>query len=194
MESMKIVKEYIASSISTKENLLRADTALEAILKAAEIQIDSLRQEKKIIFAGNGGSAADAQHLSAEYISKLKRDRDPLSAIALTTDTSALTAIANDYGYERLFARQLQGIGRPGDVFVGITTSGNSANLVEAFKQAKAMNITTIGFFGFKCGNCDGLVDVAINIPSQNTANIQESHIMIGHIICALVESELCFD
>lgn len=188
------IKAHLTNSIKTKENLINCDKTISSIKEIVEVQVKILKSGNKIIFAGNGGSAADAQHLSAEYVSKLKKDREPLAAIALSTDTSALTAIGNDYGYNKLFERQLKAIGNEGDIFIGITTSGNSENIIKAFKTAKNQKITTVGFFGSSSGKCLGLTDHSINVPSDNTAHIQESHITIGHIICGLVEQEIFFD
>lgn len=188
------IKDHLINSIKTKEHLINCDKTISSIKEIVEVQVKALENGNKIIFAGNGGSAADAQHLSAEYVSKLKKDREPLAAIALSTDTSALTAIGNDYGYNKLFERQLKAIGNKGDVFIGITTSGNSENIIKAFNTAKDQKITTVGFFGSSNGKCLGLVDYSVNIPSDNTAHIQESHITIGHIICGLVEQEIFFD
>lgn len=194
MDNLDLVKRHLAESISTKQKLLSDHELLYRINRAAFLQISAISSGRKLMFAGNGGSAADSQHLAAEYVSKLQRDREPLPAMALTTDTSALTAIGNDYGFDQLFARQLKSLAQPGDVLVGISTSGNSKNIVNAFLQARTMGVGTIGFFGSTSGLCDKLTDISLNIPSQNTANIQEAHITIGHIICALVEKAVCFD
>ena len=194
MDNMSVIKDHILQSLSVKEKILENNELLKKISDVAEKQVACLRNGNKIFFAGNGGSAADAQHLSAEYVSKLKRDRDPLAAIALSTDTSALTAIGNDYGFEQLFARQVRALGKAGDVFVGISTSGNSSNIVNAFAAAKDLGIYTIALLGGGDGRCEKLADTILNVPSHSTASIQECHIMLGHIICALVESEMFFD
>jgi D-sedoheptulose 7-phosphate isomerase len=146
----------------------------------------------KIIFCGNGGSAADCQHLAAELMGRFLVDRRPLPAIALTVDTSALTAIANDYGYDDVFSRQLRGIGTTGDVLVAISTSGNSRNVVAALETAKAIGIATIGLTGGSGGAMSKLCDVAICVPSHETNHIQEMHIVVGHYLCAEIERMLC--
>lgn len=184
---------HVLGSIKVKERILNDDELLEKILEVVKLKIRILRSGNKIIFAGNGGSAADSQHLAAEYVSKLKKEREPLAAIALTTDTSAITAISNDYDFKKLFSRQLKAISSKGDVFVGISTSGNSSNIIDAFEECKSLNLHSIGFFGQNSGLCSGKVDFELNIPSDFTAHIQEAHIMIGHIICSLVEDEIFF-
>jgi D-sedoheptulose 7-phosphate isomerase len=162
------------------------------IADAAEVMIGSLRNGGKILFCGNGGSAADAQHLAAELMGRFLKDRAPLPALALTVDTSALTAIGNDYGYEHVFSRQLRGIGRGGDCVVGISTSGNSRNVVAALEVAREMGIRTVGLTGATGGMMAQLCDVCIRVPSERTDQIQQMHIVVGHILCGLVESRLC--
>ncbi|MCB2082162.1 MAG: D-sedoheptulose 7-phosphate isomerase [Hyphomicrobiales bacterium] len=152
------------------------------------MMVERLRNDGKILFAGNGGSAADAQHLAGELVSKLCFDRPGLAAIALTTDTSILTAIGNDYGYERLFARQVEALGRSGDVLVAFSTSGRSPNILRGLEAAKEAGMITVGFTGHKGGDMLPLCDYVIQIPSDETPKIQEGHIALGHIICALVE------
>ena len=161
------------------------------IASVAKIAIDSYAKGNKILVAGNGGSAAYAQHIVAELVSRFYFDRDGLSAIALTTDTSILTAIGNDYGYERLFARQIQANGVEGDIFIAISTSGNSANIIEAIRESKKKNIITVGLTGSKECEMDRLCDYIIKVPSSSTPRIQESHILIGHILCAIIEQEI---
>ena len=150
--------------------------------------IAALEHGNKIIFCGNGGSAADSQHLSAELVGRYKINRPSLASLSLTVDTSALTAIANDFGYEQVFARQLEGVGKKGDCLVGISTSGNSQNIVNAFLKAKDMGIKTIAFTGGSGGKMKDSADYAINVPSDTTNHIQEMHIACGHIVCELVE------
>lgn len=150
-----------------------------------------LRQQKKILLVGNGGSAADAQHLAAELVSRLRYNRPALAAIALTTDTSSLTAIGNDYAFENIFARQLEAIGQPGDVLIGISTSGKSPNILRALETARARSITTIGLTGQHAPLMAERCDFVLNVPSKETPKIQECHIMFGHIICALIEDAL---
>lgn len=171
---------------------IQADKALlNQVVECAETIVDTLRKGGKVLIAGNGGSAADAQHIAGEFVSRFNYDRPGLAAIALTTDTSILTAIGNDYGYERLFSRQVQALGREGDVFIGITTSGNSANVLEALKTAKDAGLTTIGFTGSTGGKMAGICDITLRMPSPETPKIQEGHIAIGHIICGLVEAAM---
>lgn len=171
---------------------IQADKALlNQVVECAEIIVDVLRNGGKVLIAGNGGSAADAQHIAGEFVSRFHYDRPGLAAIALTTDTSVLTAIGNDYGYERLFSRQVQALGREGDVFIGISTSGNSENIIAAFAEAKKSNLKTIGLTGMVGGKMLGMCDITLRMPSIETPKIQEGHIAIGHIICGLVESAM---
>ena len=185
-----ITKE-IQDSIDTKELILGDKDLITDIANIAKIAIGSYAKGNKILVAGNGGSAADAQHIVAELVSRFYFDRDGLPAIALTTDTSILTAIGNDYGYERLFARQIQANGVEGDIFIAISTSGNSANIIEAIKESKEKKIITVGLTGSKECEMDSLCDHIIKVPSSSTPRIQESHILIGHIICAIIEQEI---
>lgn len=159
---------------------------------AAELCMAALQAGGKAIFCGNGGSAADSQHLAAELMGRFLVDRTPLSALALTVDTSALTAIGNDYGYDEVFARQLRGIGRAGDVIVGISTSGSSRNVVRAFEVAKELGIRRIALTGAAESPMSASADLALRVPSHQTNHIQEMHIAIGHIICGIVEARLC--
>jgi D-sedoheptulose 7-phosphate isomerase len=193
MESKEnIISGYIRRSIQTKEELLK--TKLEEIARIAETVINAYRQGKKVFWFGNGGSAADAQHLACELVSKFYLDRKALASIALTTNTSELTAIANDYDFNRIFARQIEALVNPGDIVVGISTSGNSPNVIEGIKEAKRRGATTIAFAGASGGKMRESVDYLLTVPSNITSHIQESHIMIGHIICYLVEKELFED
>lgn len=161
----------------------------KTIIKIANVWIKALENGNKVIFCGNGGSAADSQHLAAELMGRYKIDRNPMPAISLTTDTSALTAIGNDYGYEHVFSRPLRGIGTPGDVLVGISTSGNSKNVIEAFKIARLKDIATVAFTGKNGGFMEEIADITLNVPSSITNNIQEMHIACGHMICGIVEN-----
>jgi D-sedoheptulose 7-phosphate isomerase len=154
----------------------------------ARLCVDALHAGNKLLIAGNGGSAADAQHLAAEFVSRFYFDRPGLAAIALTTDTSALTAIGNDYGFERLFSRQVDALGRKGDVFIGLSTSGNSPNVLAALDECRARGIATVGLTGQGGGKMAALCDHCLRMPSTETPKIQEGHIIVGHIICALVE------
>jgi D-sedoheptulose 7-phosphate isomerase len=153
--------------------------------------VHSLRAGGKLMFCGNGGSAADSQHLAAEFTGRFIKDRPPVAAIALSTDTSALTCIANDYSFEAIFARQVQAIGKPGDCLIAISTSGNSGNVLAAVASAKALGITCIGLLGRDGGKLKAECDIAIVVPSQVTARIQEAHILIGHSLCGAVEQQL---
>jgi D-sedoheptulose 7-phosphate isomerase len=183
------IENAIKDSIKTQEGLLKGQ--VENIEKAALSIIDSLKKGGKLLIFGNGGSAADSQHIAAELVGRFKLERAALAAIALTTDTSALTAIANDYGYASVFSRQLEALGNKGDVALGITTSGNSKNIIEAFKIAKRIGMKRIALSGGDGGMVKNEADISITVASKDTPRIQESHATIGHIICALVEKEL---
>lgn len=171
------------------QNFIALQEKASTIAEIANLWIEALAKGNKVIFCGNGGSAADSQHLAAELMGRYKIDRNPMPAMSLTVDTSALTAIGNDYGYENVFARQLKGIAKEGDVLVGISTSGNSKNIVEAFKTAKQLGVKTVAFTGEGGGLMKQEATVCLNVPSKITNNIQEMHIASGHIICGLVES-----
>lgn len=180
------------SKLATLIADIQADKALlNQVVESAEIIVNTLRNGGKVLIAGNGGSAADAQHIAGEFVSRFHYDRPGLAAIALTTDTSILTAIGNDYGYERLFSRQVQALGREGDVFIGISTSGNSANVIAAFEEAQKLKLTTIGFTGVTGGKMANMCNITLRMPSLETPKIQEGHIAIGHIICGLVEAAM---
>jgi D-sedoheptulose 7-phosphate isomerase len=163
----------------------------ECIVNAAMLIAQCLRDGGKLLFFGNGGSAADAQHLAAEFVGRFRIERQALPAIALTTDSSILTAVGNDYGFEEIFARQVQALGRSGDVAIGISTSGNSLNVTGAIKQAAKQDLKTIGLAGRDGGSLARCVDISITVASSNAARVQECHITIGHILCELVENEL---
>lgn len=184
------IRQALAESIAVKQNVLNDGELIARIARVVESCIAAFRSGNKIILAGNGGSAADAQHIAAEFVSRFQFDRPGLPALAITTDTSMLTAIGNDYGYERLFARQLEANGRPGDIFFGISTSGNSKNILAALQTCQTMNITAIGFSGAG-GRISEFCDTCIRIPSLSTPRIQEAHITVGHIICGLVEAAM---
>lgn len=169
---------------------MSADAELQAMVAAvAQACVQALRRGGKVLFCGNGGSAADAQHLAGEFVSRFHFDRSPLAAVALTTDTSVLTAIGNDYGYELVFERQVRGLGRPGDVLVGISTSGRSPNVLRALKAARETGLVTVGMTGNQREAIEGLCDLCIRIPSRETPKIQEGHIVLGHALCGLVEA-----
>ncbi len=186
----ELIKKRIAESIEVKKELCRKELA--NIEKAARTIISSLGAGGKLLVFGNGGSAADSQHIAAELVGRFKKERKALAAIALTTNTSILTAIGNDYGYDVIFARQIEALGKKGDVALGISTSGNSKNVVEAFKKAKSIGLKTIGMTGVGGGAIKELSDVTIAAPSKDTPRIQESHGLIGHILCELIEEGLC--
>ena len=162
----------------------------DALEKASQIAVDTLKQGNKILLCGNGGSAADAQHIAAELTGRYKRERRGLPGIALTTDTSALTAISNDYGYDRVFDRQVEALANKGDLLIGISTSGNSANIISALKLAKELGCSTIGFSGRDGGKMNEVCDVNLIVPSDNTPRIQEMHLLFGHTICQIIDNE----
>jgi D-sedoheptulose 7-phosphate isomerase len=189
---LKEIKDIIRDSINVKNTLLEDEELISNILKAVNIVVSSLRAGKKLLIAGNGGSAADSQHIAAELIGRLNiKERNPIPAIALTTDTSVLTAISNDFGYEFVFEKQIQALANPGDVFLVISTSGNSINLVNAVNKAKGLGIISIGLLGKDGGMLKDLVDIPIIVKHNNTQRIQESHLLIEHIICELVEQKI---
>ena len=185
------ISDYIEKSIQTKRELLK--TRVEVIAQIAKEIIDAYQRENKVLWFGNGGSAADAQHLACELVGKFYVKRKALASIALTTNTSELTAIANDYDFDQVFARQVEALANPGDVVVGISTSGNSLNVIKGIEEAKHRGAITIAFTGVSGGKLkgNGDVDYLLTVPSEDTPHIQESHIMVGHIICYLVEKEL---
>lgn len=174
------------------ENFRAAEALSPLVAEAAERVIAALQAGNRVMFCGNGGSAADAQHLAAELVGRYLRDRRPLPALALTVDTSALTAIANDYGYEEVFARQLAGLGRAGDVLVALTTSGNSPNVLRAAAVARTMGIVVIGMTGAGGGALAQACDLCIRVPADRADRVQELHIAIGHILCGLIEAAVC--
>lgn len=184
------IQEILLESIHVKEELLR--TGIGRIKEIAELIIESLRKNGKAILFGNGGSAADSQHIAAEFVGRFKKDRTALAAIALTTNTSVLTSLANDYGYEIVFAKQIEALGQKNDVAIGISTSGKAKNVALGIKQAKKMGIKTVALTGGDGGELEKLADTSLIVPSLITARIQEAHIAVGHIICELVEQALC--
>lgn len=185
------IKNIITSSISVKQQLLNDETVHQKIIEAVNAIVDAFQNGKKVLFCGNGGSAADAQHLAAEFSGRFYTDRKALPAEALHCNTSYITAVANDYSYDVIYSRIVDGTGNEGDVLVGLSTSGNSLNIVKAFETAREKKITTIGFTGAAGGKLKELSDHLFNVPSTDTPRIQESHIMIGHIICELVEEKI---
>jgi D-sedoheptulose 7-phosphate isomerase len=189
------MQSYITQKIEEAQQVMQAMLADDALLikleQAAIACIESLRTGGKILLAGNGGSAADAQHIAGEFVSRFAFDRPGLPAIALTTDTSILTAIGNDYGYEKLFARQVQAHGQQGDIFIGYSTSGKSPNVLLALKEARARGLVCIGLTGNRGGPMLELCDYLLAVPSADTPKIQEGHLVLGHILCGLVENAM---
>ena len=185
-----VIRAQIEASIAVKNALLDDETLIAQVQTLAASCVKSLQSGGKIIFAGNGGSFADAQHLSAEFISRFMFDRAPLASLVLGANNSAISAIANDYGYDQVFARELRGVAKPMDVFIPISTSGNSPNILVAVEQALEMGLITMAFTGARAGSLAILCD-CLCMPSRDTARIQECHIMVGHIICGLVEEEI---
>lgn len=184
----QIIRSIIQASIDTKEKILQQETMLGDIEKAVALTTRAFKQGNRVWFCGNGGSAADAQHLAAEFSGRFYKNRLALPAEALHCNTSYLTAVANDFGYNEIYARLVEGIMPAGDVLFGFSTSGNSPNIVAAFETARKKGVHTIGFTGARGGDLRSLSDILFDVPSNDTPRIQESHIMIGHIICQLVE------
>ncbi|MBR6035316.1 MAG: D-sedoheptulose 7-phosphate isomerase [Paludibacteraceae bacterium] len=191
MKNMDTIIRSIEDSIATKQQILNDSRLLETIQAVAEVMVKALREGKRILWCGNGGSAADAQHLAAELSGRFYYDRPPLNSEALHCNTSYLTAVANDYGYDLIYSRMIDGACHPGDVLVGISTSGNSKNICNAFRKAKQLGVITVALTGSTGGEMKDLSDFLLNVPSDDTPRIQESHIMLGHIICELVEAEM---
>lgn len=190
MGIMEKIKKIIQASIDTKQQIIKNDMLLLSIEKVVDLITYAFKHGNRVYFCGNGGSAADAQHLAAEFSGRFYTDRKALPAEALHCNTSYLTAVANDYGYDVVYSRMIDGIGQTGDVLIGLSTSGNSENIIRAFEVAKQKGMITIAFTGETGGKMKDMVDYLINIPSKDTPRIQESHIMIGHIICQLVEEK----
>lgn len=187
---LKLLKEGILDSIATKQILISDEKLLKKIVSVGNLMVNAFKEGNRVIFAGNGGSAADAQHLAAEFVSRFEFDRPGLPSLSLSTDTSMLTAIGNDYGYQKLFQRQLEAQSKPGDIFIGITTSGKSPNILAAFETCRQLGVTSIALCG-EGGELDGVVDYVLRVPSSHTPRIQECHILIGHMLCAQVELAL---
>ena len=188
-----VVQEF-QSSVAVKQNILGDSGFIGQVLRMGHLLIDCYEAGNKLLIAGNGGSAADAQHIAAEFVSRFNFDRPGLPALALTTDTSILTAVGNDYGYDQLFRRQIEANGAGGDVFLGISTSGNSPNILLALEAARLKGITTFGLTGQTGGRMRDLCDHCLCVPSADTPRIQEAHILIGHTLCAMVELALFQD
>ncbi|NIM33900.1 MAG: D-sedoheptulose 7-phosphate isomerase [Hydrotalea flava] len=184
-------KEVINASIEVKQAILQDANMLQNLEQAIELITNAFKNGNKVLFCGNGGSAADAQHLAAEFSGRFYKNRKALPSEALHCNTSYLTAVANDYSYDVIYARIIEGTGLPGDVLIGLSTSGNSPNILKAFEAAKTNQMITIGFTGSTGGKMKDCSDILFNVPSTDTPRIQESHIMLGHIICEMVEANL---
>lgn len=184
----QLVQRQLAQSIATLQSVLADNAIADTIVEIGELTAKAMTNGHKLLVAGNGGSAADAQHLVAEFVVRLTVNRPAMRAVALTTDTSILTAAGNDFGYDTIFARQIEALGQPGDVFLGISTSGNSKNIINALQGAKKFGLTTIAFTGATGGKMRALADYSVVIPSDVTMNIQESHLALEHIFCMVVE------
>lgn len=188
---MTDIERIIGESIAVKQDILKDKSLVDKIERLKDMVVAVYRNGGKVLLCGNGGSAADAQHIAAELSGRFYLDRKPLYAEALHCNTSYLTSVSNDYGYESVFARMLEAAGRSGDMIIGISTSGNSANVLKAFAKAREIGMTTISFTGTTGGKMAEMSDILINVPSEVTPRIQEAHILIGHILCELVEKEL---
>jgi D-sedoheptulose 7-phosphate isomerase len=187
--SKSLIEHFVSESIRVKKEFFETNASLVA--ETATRMAAGLRDGRKVLLFGNGGSAADAQHIAAEFVGRFIPDRIPLPAISLATDTSALTALGNDYGYNAVFSRQVQALGNPGDIAIGISTSGNSASVVEALEVARRKNLFTIGFTGEGGGKMLGKADVLFCVPTKMTPRVQETHITLGHVLCELIDREL---
>lgn len=185
------IKNQIKSSYELKRDIFNNIEIVKLIEIVSKITVEAYQNGNKTLIAGNGGSAADAQHLAGEFVSKFYFDRPGLASISLTTDTSIITAIGNDYGFKKLFSRQIQANGNTGDIFIGISTSGNSENIIEALKECRRKGIISVGMTGDNGGLMKEICDYCICVPSNETPRIQESHILIGHIICSIVEEAI---
>jgi D-sedoheptulose 7-phosphate isomerase len=183
-----LILEKLGNSVATLQKVMANDALLSAVAEAAEATGKAMLAGRKLMVAGNGGSAADSQHLVAEFVSRLTVDRPAMRAVALTTNSSILTAVGNDYGYDNVFERQIEALGQAGDVFLGISTSGNSRNVLKALEMSRKLGILTIGFGGGGGGKMPSLCDFNVIVPSEITAHIQESHLALEHIYCNLVE------
>lgn len=185
------IREILTQSIAVKQRLLTDEALLDRLAQVVELMVNCFQRDGKLLFCGNGGSAADAQHLAAEFSGRFYLDRRPLFAEALHVNSSYLTAVGNDYGYEESYARMVRAMGRPGDVLVAISTSGNSPNILRAVRAAREQEMTVIAMTGHSGGKLAGLADLLLNVPSDDTPRIQEGHITLGHIFCELVEARL---
>ncbi len=185
------IKEVVAESIATKQALLEDERVLQEVEKIVDACVDAFRSGKKVLFCGNGGSAADAQHLAGELSGRFYLDREPLFAEAMHVNTSFLTAVANDYSFEEAYARMVRAAGREGDLLFALSTSGSSPNILAAIHSARRMGMTVVGMTGRKGGRFPEVCDFILKVPSDNTPRIQECHILLGHIICELVEAAI---
>ena len=188
------IRSIIQASIDTKLAILQDEKMIDAIHESVDKITAAFKNGNKILFCGNGGSAADAQHLAAEFSGRFYKDRDALPAEALHVNTSYMTAVANDYSFDVVYSRMINGIGKKGDILVGLSTSGNSVNVLKAIETAKEKDMTTIGFTGASGGKMKNECDILLNVPSTDTPRIQESHILLGHIICQLVEENILYN
>ena len=188
---IKQIKNYISDSVQTQQKILEDENILNKIQLISETIISALKNGNKILFVGNGGSASDCDHLATEFVSKFYKDRHAFNAISLTSNNALITALSNDFSYDKAFSRQIEAIGQKGDVLFALSTSGNSKNVVESIEIANEMNLTTIGLVGSKKSDMDEICSILIKIPSVETPNIQEAQMVIGHLICKLVEDKL---
>lgn len=191
MDKLSVIEKNLSEAINLKQQMLTNRSLIETVSKIAQLMIDCYRRDGKVLICGNGGSAADAQHLSSELSARYYYDRDPLFCEALHVNTSYITAVANDYTYDQVFSRLVQAMGKKGDILIGLSTSGNSANVVNALVKARAMEMHTVGFTGAGEGEINTLCDLLVAIPSTDTPRIQECHMLLGHSICEIVEREL---
>jgi len=190
-QSTTRIKEILENNVKVKQAILSNNKLIETIEKVADKMAACFKSSGKVLFCGNGGSAADAQHLAAELSGRFYYDRPSLPAEAIHVNTSYLTAVANDYTFDEIYSRYVSGVGKPGDMLIGISTSGNSENILRAITEAKRIGMTTVAFTGLSGGKMKKITDFLINVPSTDTPRIQESHILVGHIICELVEKEV---
>jgi D-sedoheptulose 7-phosphate isomerase len=184
-----LIEHFVAESVRVKSEFFQSNATL--IAETAQRMARSIKEGRKVLLFGNGGSAADAQHIAAEFVGRFIPDRIPLPALSLATDTSALTALGNDYGFDTVFSRQVQALGNAGDIAIGISTSGNSPNVLAALDAARSKSLLTIGFTGQDGGKMNGRTDVLFRVPSRMTPRIQETHITLGHVLCELIDREL---
>lgn len=191
MDKLAVIKNNLTAAVALKNSILEDQVMLQTVVQITEVVVKQFKENKKLLFCGNGGSAADAQHLAAEFSGRYYLDRPPLFAEALHVNSSYVTAVANDYSYDHIYARLVQGMGQKGDTLIGMSTSGNSPNVVKAMKVAQEIGMHTIGFTGAQGGGMQAHCDIMLQIPSEDTPRIQECHMLLGHTICELVEAEL---